>query len=169
MRTFHTGGVAGGGDITQGLPRVEEVFEARPPKKRALLAEVAGVVSIEEQARTISGPKGKSIVAKTSFGQRVLKITYKDLQEKDLVVPEGAKVKVKDGELVKEGDVIFVTAEKVKVKSEHFGQVTINGDKIKIYNDSERAKEYLIAPGTVLWVKDGDVVETGASIDGRSC
>ena len=58
MRTFHTGGVAGS-DITQGLPRVEEIFEARPPKKKALIAEVAGLVSIQEQKKTIKGPKVK--------------------------------------------------------------------------------------------------------------
>ena len=51
MRTFHTGGVAGS-DITQGLPRVEELFEARRPKKSATLAEIPGVVSIEESKRT---------------------------------------------------------------------------------------------------------------------
>ena len=51
MRTFHTGGVAGS-DITQGLPRVEELFEARKPKKAATLAEIGGVVSIEESKRT---------------------------------------------------------------------------------------------------------------------
>ena len=51
MRTFHTGGVAGS-DITQGLPRVEELFEARKPKKVATLAEISGTVSIEESKRT---------------------------------------------------------------------------------------------------------------------
>ena len=51
MRTFHTGGVAGG-DITQGLPRVEELFEARKPKKMAQLAEIGGRVSIEEGKRS---------------------------------------------------------------------------------------------------------------------
>ena len=51
MRTFHTGGVAGG-DITQGLPRVEELFEARKPKKMAQLAEISGVVTVEETKRT---------------------------------------------------------------------------------------------------------------------
>ena len=50
MRTFHTGGVAGG-DITQGLPRVEELFEARKPKKAAILSDIAGVVRIEETKR----------------------------------------------------------------------------------------------------------------------
>ena len=51
MRTFHTGGVAGS-DITQGLPRVEELFEARKPKKAATLAEISGIVNIEESKRT---------------------------------------------------------------------------------------------------------------------
>src|SRR5699024_8280039 len=50
MRAFHTGGVAGG-DITQGLPRVEELFEARKPKKMAKLAEISGTVSMEEAKR----------------------------------------------------------------------------------------------------------------------
>ncbi|QUA54146.1 DNA-directed RNA polymerase subunit beta' [Aristaeella lactis] len=48
MRTFHTGGIAGADDITQGLPRVEELFEARKPKRDAILAEIAGTVSIQE-------------------------------------------------------------------------------------------------------------------------
>src|SRR3989339_447024 len=62
MRTFHLGGVAGGGDITQGLPRVEELFEARSPKKQAILSEVSGVVEIEEaEGRVITGPTGRKI------------------------------------------------------------------------------------------------------------
>ena len=56
MRTFHTGGVAGS-DITQGLPRVEELFEARKPKKAATLAEIGGMVSIEESKRTTVNPQ----------------------------------------------------------------------------------------------------------------
>ncbi|MBP5231008.1 MAG: DNA-directed RNA polymerase subunit beta', partial [Clostridia bacterium] len=51
MRTFHSGGVAGG-DITQGLPRVEEIFEARRPKKSAVLAKISGTVSIKEEKKT---------------------------------------------------------------------------------------------------------------------
>ena len=50
MRTFHTGGLAGG-DITQGLPRVEELFEARKPKRMATLAEIGGTVKFEETTK----------------------------------------------------------------------------------------------------------------------
>ena len=51
MRTFHTGGVASDEDITQGLPRVEELFEARKPKREAMLAEISGAVSLGENKK----------------------------------------------------------------------------------------------------------------------
>ncbi len=53
MRTFHTGGVASAEDITQGLPRVEELFEGRKPKHLAIISEISGVVSFEEIKRTV--------------------------------------------------------------------------------------------------------------------
>ena len=52
MRTFHTGGVATGDDITQGLPRVEELFEARKPKREATLAEISGTVTSRRMSRS---------------------------------------------------------------------------------------------------------------------
>jgi len=77
MRTFHTGGIAGD-DITQGLPRVEELFEARKPKKMCLLAEISGRVSIEEAKKntlniTITGDDGevRSVLATVGSGIRV--------------------------------------------------------------------------------------------------
>ncbi|MFO7173819.1 MAG: DNA-directed RNA polymerase subunit beta', partial [Bacillota bacterium] len=88
MRTFHTGGVAGD-DITQGLPRVEELFEARKPKGQAVIAELDGVVSIAENKGrrevTITSPEGDSV-------------TY--------AIPYGARIKVKDGDVVQAGDEI---------------------------------------------------------------
>jgi len=76
MRTFHTGGVAGS-DITQGLPRVEELFEARKPKKTAIVAEVSGTVSIEEAKRmrnVIITPSegGEDVSYLIPFGTRIL-------------------------------------------------------------------------------------------------
>ncbi len=87
MRTFHTGGVAGG-DITQGLPRVEELLEARKPKKMAQLAEISGVISIEEAKRatlcnvTITAGDGEVV-------------TY--------ALPYSSGIKVKDGDTVNKG------------------------------------------------------------------
>ncbi|KKQ80905.1 MAG: DNA-directed RNA polymerase subunit beta' [Parcubacteria group bacterium GW2011_GWC2_38_7] len=162
MRTFHTGGVAGS-DITQGLPRVEEIFEARPPKKKALIAEVAGQVSIQEQQKTIKGPKGE-ILAQTSFGERVLKIAYNDAEEEVYTIKDTFKLKVKEGDLVGEKETLFVDDGKNKVKARRNGIVAIKDDKLKIVSDIECIKEYIVPAGIVLWVRDGDMVEKGAQL-----
>ncbi|MBI5077354.1 DNA-directed RNA polymerase subunit beta' [Candidatus Falkowbacteria bacterium] len=162
MRTFHTGGVAGA-DITQGLPRVEEIFEARPPKKKALIAEVDGLVSIEEQARTIQGPKGE-IVARTSFGQRILRLHYRDCAQDIYKLKEGFKIKVKDGENVGEKDTLYIDAAGNKIKSRRYGRVTLSESELKVMNEAEQVKEYIIAPGTVLWVKDGQLIQKGTQL-----
>ncbi len=87
MRTFHTGGVAGG-DITQGLPRVEELFEARKPKKMAQLAEISGRVSIEETKR--------ATVCNVT-------ITADDGEVVTYALPYSAGIRVKDGDRVEKG------------------------------------------------------------------
>ena len=86
MRTFHTGGVAGG-DITQGLPRVEELFEARKPKGLAVIAEIDGRVEIDETA------KRKEIIVIPNEGEKqVYAIAY------------NSRLRVKQGQMVKAGD-----------------------------------------------------------------
>ena len=87
MRTFHTGGVAGG-DITQGLPRVEELFEARKPKGLAIISEIDGTVKIEEVKK-----------------RKEVTVTSKD-NSKTYVISFGSKLKVKDGDQIKAGDPI---------------------------------------------------------------
>ena len=88
MRTFHTGGVAGG-DITQGLPRVEELFEARKPKGLAIITEVSGQVKIDETG------KRKEVIVVPAEGEAQ---TYQ--------IPYGSRVRVKDGQIVEAGDPI---------------------------------------------------------------
>ena len=75
MRTFHTGGVAGGADITQGLPRVEELFEARKPKQLAILSEIDGTVHFEEIKKS-----------------RHAIVTGEDGEEKKYLIPYGARL-----------------------------------------------------------------------------
>ena len=91
MRTFHTGGVASSADITQGLPRVTELVEARRPKGEAMVADIQGKVSIAEDGvnRTV-----------TVTGAGDLKFDYK--------IPFGAKLLVKDGQSIEAGDPLFV-------------------------------------------------------------
>lgn len=88
MRTFHTGGVAGG-DITQGLPRIEELFEARKPKGLAVITEISGTVKIKEEDRK------KEITVITEDGAAE---TYAILQ--------GSRLRVKDGDFVQAGDIL---------------------------------------------------------------
>ncbi len=87
MRTFHTGGVAGADDITQGLPRVEELFEARKPKHPGILSEVAGTVEIQEK------DEGRFII-----------IHKEDGTDETYHIPYGAKIHVADGDTVEVGD-----------------------------------------------------------------
>ena len=87
MRTFHTGGVAGADDITQGLPRVEELFEARKPKHPGILTEVAGTVEIQEKE------EGRFII-----------IHKEDGTDESYHIPYGAKIHVAEGDKVEVGD-----------------------------------------------------------------
>ena len=88
MRTIHSGGVAGGADITQGLPRVEELFEARKPKGLAIITEISGVVSITEIKK-----------------KKQVTITSKD-DSRSYSIPFGLKLKVEEGQEVEKGDPI---------------------------------------------------------------
>ena len=94
MRTFHTGGVAGG-DITQGLPRVEELFEARKPKKMATLAEIGGKVRFEEAAK---GSLLNIIVTADDGDTRTYSVPHTGLQVRDGDVIEKGK-QLQDGAL----------------------------------------------------------------------
>lgn len=88
MRTFHTGGVAGA-DITQGLPRVEELFEARKPKGLAIISEIDGVVSIKDTKK-----------------KREVTITSEDGDSRTYQIAYGSRIKVKEGQYIKAGDEI---------------------------------------------------------------
>ena len=87
MRTFHTGGVAAAADITQGLPRVEELFEARKPKGLAVITENSGTISIEENKR-----------------KKQLVVTSEDGESKSYTIVYGSRLKVKPGDFVESGD-----------------------------------------------------------------
>ena len=89
MRTFHTGGVAGG-DITQGLPRVEELFEARKPKGLAIISELAGVVEVKDIKK-----KREIVVTDNESGE-----------SRNYLIPYGSRMKVQDGQTVEPGDAL---------------------------------------------------------------
>jgi DNA-directed RNA polymerase subunit beta' len=89
MRTFHTGGVASVKDITSGLPRVEELFEARVPKGMAIISEIAGRVEVLREGEL-----------------RRVKVISSEVLEDEIVLPKGAQLVVKKGDVVEDGAVI---------------------------------------------------------------
>ena len=88
MRTFHTGGVANAEDITQGLPRVEELFEGRKPKHLAIISEIAGTVSFEEVKKS-----HHAVITNAETGE-----------SKSYLLPYGSRIIVKEGDEIKAGD-----------------------------------------------------------------
>ena len=116
MRTFHTGGIASAEDITQGLPRVEELFESRKPKGAAIIAGIDGTVRIEEVKKT------KQIV-----------ITNEDInnpEQESYTIPYGYKIKVREGDKVKAGEPLT--------------EGSINPNDILAVNGIEAVQNYII-------------------------
>ena len=163
MRTFHTGGVAGK-DITQGLPRVEELFEARNPKQKAIMAEVSGKVSIEvAQREIVQAGTGKQIVD-TRPGQKTVKIAYLSIEDEAVVVGKTAKLLVKDGDSVIKGQAL---AEKSSglIESPADGVVALKTlGIVTLIHEMEKVREYIVPPGYSLYVKDGDEVAAGDTL-----
>ena len=156
MRTFHTGGVAGK-DITQGLPRVEEIFEARGVKKAGLIAPVSGQVQVVQDAPGQGGVGGR---------QKTLKVTGKQLhtEKVSLIQEELDHLQVKDGAKVKKGDIVVET-DKRKVQAPIEGVVKIDTEAsqpiMEVSVEKEVEKELLVPSGYNVYVADGDLVEMG--------
>jgi DNA-directed RNA polymerase subunit beta' len=143
LRTFHAGGQAGG-DITQGLPRVEELFEARSPKGQAFITEVAGLVDVWEDGR-------KYIVQVTPEAGHVERITL-----------EGRTVIVKAGSDVKAGDVLAsAEGEARPIVAPFDGVVEVAEDTLVLAANASAPVRYEIPGATQLVVKANDVVEAG--------
>ena len=159
MRTFHTGGVAGE-DITSGMPRVQELFEARAPKGEAVLSEIDGTVEVVEE------PDYRSI--------RVSSIEeYTD----EYFLPEGFTPKVEDGSLVSIGEMLAEPDEDGELDDESAalatpdlmarvsGKVSIDGDLITIAWTDEEQREYKNIPAAShITVRTGDSVTAGAAL-----
>ncbi len=160
MRTFHTGGVAGD-DITQGLPRVEELFEARPPKRKAYMSEVSGKATVEEiERRMIEGPQGQKMLEQY-VGHKIVRIRYIDQDGETYKMVRGDEPQVEDGAKVKEGQVVVKKKDGSKVVAEQSGTAVVTKKNIKVVRDIEKDKEYIIPPGYVIYVRTGDEVEAG--------
>jgi DNA-directed RNA polymerase subunit beta' len=151
LRTFHTGGVAAGGDITTGLPRVEELFEARRlPKGEAVVTEIAGVSRVEQSDRYSN--------------MRVVRVEHSEMVSDSYEVPEGWKIKVKDEDDVSKGDMLISQGEDSSVLSRNAGRVRIDGDTVIVSHEIRDEGEYAIPSNTRVLVKDGDKVLPGQAL-----
>ena len=143
MKTFHLGGVTGE-DITSGLPRVEELFEARKPKYEAPISEIDGVARItEKDDRTF------------------IEIMSDEPMKEDLEIPQGYEVVIKDGEEVKEKKAIAICKDKKAVRTSIAGIAEVKRGKVSILAKDKHSITYEIVGGMTLKIKNGERVEAG--------
>ena len=158
MRTFHTGGVAGL-DITSGLPRVEEIFEARIPKGFAILADIDGVSVVEDD------PNG-----------RRLRLISREEYREEYTVPRGYTRLVEDGETVEAGDALARAKETTKkdalatdaqvkeLLASVGGKVEVKRSKVSIVWEDVEEREHLIPASSHILVESGTPVRAGDAL-----
>nr|NIM92327.1 DNA-directed RNA polymerase subunit beta' [Anaerolineales bacterium] len=147
LRTFHTGGVAAGGDITTGLPRVEELFEARKkPKGEAITSDISGKVHI--------------VLPDVPDGQRIIQVIDSRLIKDEYQVPGNWSLKVEDKTEIEEGELI-ASRGKSKIVASHAGRLRLEDRKVVIAYDHVEEHEYEIPASARLLVKEGDKIEAG--------
>ncbi|GAB4496370.1 MAG: DNA-directed RNA polymerase subunit beta' [Anaerolineales bacterium] len=147
LRTFHSGGVAAGGDITTGLPRVEELFEARKtPKGEAVVTELGGVIRIEQSDRYSD--------------LRVVRVEHSEMIQEAYDIPEDWKLVVEDGGEVGQGGVIARLGDE-HVVAQNAGRVRVDGRQVIVSHERRESAEYEIPSSARLLVKDGEHVEAG--------
>src|SRR5438093_2877184 len=156
MRTFHTGGVAGL-DITSGLPRVEELFEARVPKGAAQIAEIDGTVEISRDGDT-----------------RRAKITSAEIYRDEYPLEKGMKALVENGQEVVPGTVLAGPAKRARkvadgdqalapteIIARTSGQIAIEKGRIVILYEEREQRDYIIPAASRLRVQNGDYIHAG--------
>jgi DNA-directed RNA polymerase subunit beta' len=149
MRTFHTGGVAGE-DITTGLPRVEELFEAREPKGKAVIARNSGILRIVEDEQ----------------GRRLL-LTSENIVTDEVEIPAGHELAIGDGDMVAFGQVMANApdgTEAPPVLATLDGVALIDGKQIAIRHEEHETVEYPVSAAANIRVADGEFVKVGTQL-----
>ncbi len=152
LRTFHTGGVAAGGDITTGLPRVEELFEARKhPKGEAEISDIDGIVHIVRED-----------------GRRRVIVSKSETLTDEYTVPEGWTVLVGDGDMINAGEAIARQGTEEEpgdqILAHHRGTVHRDGRQIRVTYERRDEREYEIPPAVRLLVAEGQYIKAGTQL-----
>jgi len=164
LRTFHTGGVVGL-DITSGLPRVGELFEARPPKAQAIISEIDGV------AKVVDNEEGKKI-----------KITSSEVFRDEYSLPPGWQVMVDNGQWVDIGTVLAYQAPEAEAPppsaalitetqpllARVAGEIVIENSQLFIKYEEEEEREYVVPAATRILIQTGDQIKAGQRLTGGS-
>ncbi len=147
LRTFHTGGVAAGGDITSGLPRVEELFEARKhPKGEAEISDLDGVVHIVRLDT-----------------HKEIQVVRTEMMSDEYAIPGNWSVKVEDGDEVKEGDLIAKRGDK-EILARHAGIVHRDRFDIEVTYEQREERKYQVPSAARLLVAEGQRIKTGTQL-----
>ncbi|MGI6423298.1 MAG: DNA-directed RNA polymerase subunit beta' [Candidatus Dojkabacteria bacterium] len=144
MQTFHKGGVQAT-DITQGLPRIEELFEARSPKAEAEIASISGKVSVE----------------RAEDDSAVITIVGKKNISRDYVISDAKKVLVTDGAEVKNAQAIFIDSDEVEKQAPFDGVAKIEGGILTLKGSVKAEEMISVLPNIPVLVSDGAEVEAG--------
>ena len=148
LRTFHTGGVASGVDITVGLPRVEELFEARKmPKGEAPIAEIGGVVHIAR-----------------AKGQRLITVVDSEIEELEYEIKRGWKILVETEDVVKPGTPLASWRDEKEIVAEKGGRVLREGVKITVMHEEREEREHEIPSTGRLLVEEGQRIGPGTQL-----
>ncbi|MBI2863884.1 MAG: DNA-directed RNA polymerase subunit beta' [Chloroflexi bacterium] len=158
MRTFHTGGVAGL-DITSGLPRVEELFEARVPKGQAVISEIDGTAEI---VRIEDSRKIKVVNTETYRDEHPVPSGYQLLvHDGDQVEPGAPLAKGQEVEPSPEGSQSSLATDLPLVQARIGGRVSIEDGQVSIYYEEREEREYAVPAHARIKIENGDVVKAG--------
>ena len=150
MRTFHMGGVAEGADITQGLTRVEELFEARSPRTPATLSDITGRIKMHRSA-----------------GKATVHIFAEEKGSDEYRLPSGYQIVVKKGQVVKERTVLAKSStDKSTIKAKVAGKIQSAEDGVIVVKHAElQERTYEFGSRESLLIKNGDMVEVGQPLN----
>lgn len=150
LRTFHTGGVAGGGDITTGLPRVEELFEARRmPRGEAVITQING--------------KAHIIVSEKNPDIRTVRVESSEMVGQRYAIPAGWEIKVKDEDEVSK-DTVLATHDETSITAEHAGKIRIEDGEVVVSYEDRLIEDYEIPSTSRLLISEGQMVKAGEQL-----
>jgi DNA-directed RNA polymerase subunit beta' len=160
LRTFHTGGIIGL-DITTGLPRVEELFEARTPKAQALISEIDGFAEItqDEEGRRIKVSNSQTLV-----DEYPLPADWQLMVDTGQFVESGTILASQVPETKKKGATSEVAATNQSITAQRGGEVLIEDGKLLIKYEEKEEREYTVPAAAQLRIKNGDKIETGMQL-----